>query len=170
MSDQIYLFLDNVAGSCKEANHEGWIPIHSIDFEASRDIEFKLFTEKLAPESSSPTISKIIITKSNCTASPKLFANYYSLLKSKMIVDIVHNSSGSGSLASKISNAGSTRYESEVCYISKYKLGGSTGERTSEIIEIAVSSLSINYNPPIDAHDLDKKSSAGYDFQALKPL
>lgn len=168
MGSKIFMFMDNVSGSSTDSNHMGWIPIHSIDFEVERLIEFKLFHEKMMPETSNPTLSKILITKKCCTASPQIYTNSNMLIKSRLIIDVV-NEKSSG-IVSDIAGSGSIRYESDVCFVSKYKSAATEGENPFESITLTVSSLSINYNPSMDSHELDKKSSSGYHFQRLRPL
>ncbi len=168
MSSKIFLFMDNVAGSCTDSNHLGWIQIYNVDFEIDRHVEFKPHTASLAPINKYPTISKIVITKPHCTASPQLFANCYTLQRSRIMIDIVNEKHGNNGLVNTILDSGSTRFEFNVGYVSKIKLNGLTN--SLERLELTVSSMSVTYNPPSDSHELDKKSSSGYHFQNYKPL
>ncbi len=86
-----------------------------------------------------------------------------------MIIDIVKEKLGAGNIVENVvGNGGSTRLESDVCYVSGFKLSGIG--TSSEEIELTVSSLAITYNPPKDSHELDKKTTSGYHFQRSKTL
>ena len=166
MSEKKFLFIDNVEGDSTDSTHPKWIQIHSINFEMDRLVDFKLFHEKLQPESSNPVISKIVITKPHCVASPGLFTNFHSFQKAKMMVDIVREKEEG--IMSGIVGCGTTRFESEVCYVSGYKLCGMSD--TMDRIELTVSSLSMTYNPGISVTQIESQQNAGYHFQRLKSL
>jgi len=68
----IYIQIDGIKGDVTSKGHEGWIEVHSCDFEVKRELEIQ--TGKVVNrESTTPTFAEVILTKHADQSSPKLF-------------------------------------------------------------------------------------------------
>jgi len=166
--DQIFVRIEGIKGSSSKGND--WMEVSSIDFTISREVEFKDVTERLLPDHSHPEISKIVIIKPLCSATPSIFASVCLLKKRKFELEIVHNKGenlGETTL-SEVLETGTMHYESEICFVNSSSLSASLGEHPMEKIVITVPSLKATYTPANLAEIPTGASSFGYNFQMSK--
>jgi type VI protein secretion system component Hcp len=165
--DKIFVRIEGVDGSISRGiGNEKWMQVSNVEFEISREVEFKDVTERLLPDHSHPDISKIVITKPLCPATPSIFASICLLKKRKFELEIVHNKGESfgETTLSEVLGTGITRYESEICFVNASSLSASAGH-PDETIVVTVPSLKATYTPANLAETPTGSSSFGYNFQ-----
>ena len=169
MSDKKYMHIDSIPGNSTDSAYKDWIPIYSIEFHATRPIEFKDFTPGNAPKNTYPALSEITITKPHCSALPAFFDCLNTLKKISVKIDTLHQKTTAGGnimeqAAEATGGTACTRYEMDVAYVSDVKLM----PNNIELITLTTSSLNISYNPDVKSGQI--KSRSGYDFQMKKPI
>jgi type VI protein secretion system component Hcp len=167
--DKIYLRIEGIDGPITRSDRgSGWMQISNVEFEISREIEFKDVTERLLPDHSHPDISKIRIIKPLCPASPSIFQSICLLKKRKFELDLIHDKNdGHGlvdELASTLLNMGVMSYEADICFVNSVHLSAAAGHPAEDIL-ITVPSLKMTYTPSNISQDTTGAKSFGYNFQ-----
>jgi type VI protein secretion system component Hcp len=167
--EKMYLFLGGISAEISQdpLNLKG-IEISSFDFDISREVFFKDVTERLIPDHSHPEVSKIIITKPICPASP-LIVKCLCLMKNQSFkLQIIHDKAdGYGETGlSMLLESGTIEYESDICFIDSCRVI-STGGHPMERISITVPKLEMTYKQNITN---GITTSFGYNFQMSRMI
>jgi len=170
--DKVYLRIEGINGPINRPTRgSGWMEIKNLQFDISREIEFKDVTERLLPDHSHPEISKISIVKLLCPASPSIFESICLLKKRKFELDLVHDKSDSHGLldaaASAVLNMRTICYESDICFVNSVEISASSGHPLEKVL-ITVPSMKMTYTPSSATDDPTGPKSFGYNFQMSK--
>jgi hypothetical protein len=166
--DNIFVRIEGIDGTVSRGpGNDKWIQATHVEFDISREVEFKDVTERLLPDHSHPDISKIVITKPLCAATPSIFASICLLKKRKFELEIVHHrgeSIGETAISSVLAT-GTMRYESEICFVNASNFSAEAGQHPIEEVVITVPSLKATYTPANLAETPTGSSYFGYNFQ-----
>jgi type VI secretion system secreted protein Hcp len=154
----VYLKFEGIDGEVTQSQHEKWIEIHSFQFGVGRGIGTPTGSSKNR-ESSSASVSEIVVTKTMDSSSPKLFTESATGTKGKK-VEIHFISTGDPGLTY-------AQYTLEDTLISGYSLS-SGGDRPSESISLNFTKVEFKMTPYDDKNAAGTPITVSYDLATAK--
>lgn len=134
----IFLKVDGITGSAQEANHKQWIPLDSLQFGTSRNVNART-GGGIQREFSAPTITDVTITKPLDVSSGPIFREAVTGSQTKTwTIDITATGQGSQTLLEYVLN--------EVL-VSNYHIS-SVGDQPIESLTLSFTKIQANFTPP----------------------
>ena len=156
----IYLEYEGVPGEVTEEGHKGWIEIHSFQWGVGRGISTPVGSASKR-ESSSPSVSEVVLSKATCKASAKLFNEATVGQAKKAVIEFTETGPSQQEVY--------LRFELTNALISGYSLS-SGGDRPSESLSLNFTKVEMKYTPYDDKHKAGSPIPAGYDLVTAKKV
>lgn len=154
----IYLKYDGIDGDVTEDKHKKWIEINSLQFGIGRSIQTPTGASENR-ESSHPSVSEVVVTKSMDTASSKLFTESVTGEGKKVEIHLV-------STSKNVSNV-YAEYTLTNSMISGYSVS-SGGDRPSESISINFTKIEYKVTPLGLNNEPGTPVAVSYDLSTAK--
>jgi type VI secretion system secreted protein Hcp len=150
----IYMNYNDIKGDVSAEGHENWIEVHSFQWGVGRGISSPTGASA-DRESSAPSISEIVVTKSTDLSSPKLLDEALQGEGQKVVIDFVKTDKGKLEVY--------MTYTLEDCMISGYSLS-SGGDRPSESLSLNFTKVEFKNVAMKDKNDAGEPESVTYDL------
>ena len=154
----IYMNDDGVTGDVTAGGHEKWIELNSFQWGVGRGISSPTGASA-DRESSAPSVSEIVVTKSTDLASPKLLNEAYQGEGVKVEIDFCKTDAGVLEVYMK--------YTLEDAMISGYSLS-SGGDRPTESLSLNFTKVEFKNTGMGAANDTGSPETVTYDLAAAK--
>ena len=156
----IYLQYEKVDGEVTESGHKGWIELQSFQWGVGRGITTPVGSSSKR-ESSSPSVSEIVVTKNTDKASPLLFMEATVGKAKKSVIEFTETGGDTQEVY--------LRFEMENTLISGYSIS-SAGDRPAESFSLNFTKIEMKYTPYDKDHKAGSPIPAGYDLTTAKKV
>lgn len=157
----IYIQIDKIDGNVTAAGHEKWIEVHSMSFGVGRGIMSVTPGAVKDRESSIPSISEIIISKTMDETSPLLFIEACVGIAKTMKIHFCRTGDQTQTYMEYILNN---------VLISSYSVQGSGDSIPQESLSLNFDKIEVKYTPYGDDHKPGSPIPAGYDMKTAKKV
>jgi len=154
----IYMNYNDIKGDVTADQHKGWVELNSFQWGVGRGISSP--TGAAADrESSAPSVSEIVVTKSNDLSSTKFLNEAYQGEGQKVTIDFCKTDKGQLSVY--------LTYTLEDCMISGYSIS-SGGDRPSESLSLNFTKIETKFTGMDDTGALGSPDTVTYDIASAK--
>ncbi len=157
----IYVQIDGINGNVTAAGHEKWIEAHSMSFGLGRAIGGGRPGSVKDRESSIPSLSEIVITKTMDETSPLLFIESCIGIAKPVVIHFCRTGDQTQTYM---------EYTLSNVLISSYEVSGSGDSIPSEKLSFNYDKIEVKYTPYDDNHKPGSPIPAGYDLKTAKKV
>jgi type VI secretion system secreted protein Hcp len=150
----IYMNYNSIPGDVTESAHVGWIELHSFQWGVGRGISSPTGASA-DRESSSPSVSEIVVTKNNDISSTKLLNEAYQGTGQSVQIDFTRTSQGQQVVY--------LTYTLSDCMISGFSTS-SGGDRPSESVSLNFTKVEFKSTNATDTNAAGSPDTITYDM------
>lgn len=157
----IYMKVDGIKGNVTAAGHEDWINILSMSFGVGRGIMSAKPGTVKDRESSIPSLSEIVVSKSMDETSPLLFIESCIGIAKTVLIHLCRTGDQTQSYM---------EYTLGNVLISSYGMQGGSEGIPSEKFSLNYDKIEMKYTPYDDSHKAGSPIPTGYDLKTAKKI